>query len=168
MKEVLEDREKRYDKILQLIQQYKLSVVCGKINYPGNDKNTSKAYIAFDVLQKLLISKLNDFIVYKEILSGSDGNSILIVVNLNMEEAKKIAVSIEDNHFLGRAFDIDVYKQDGAPLDRKNIGMKGRNCMLCHEDARVCIKTKRHSTKEVLDHVDQMIEEYIQLHESLK
>ncbi|WP_243109386.1 citrate lyase holo-[acyl-carrier protein] synthase [Anaerophilus nitritogenes] len=167
MKEILEDREKRYNNILELIQQYKLPVVCGKINYPGDNKNTSKAYTAFDVLQKLLIFKLNDFIVYKQIISGYDGKSILIVSNKSIEEVKKIAVNIEENHSLGRTFDIDVYKKNGAPIDRKNIGLESRSCMICHEDARVCIKTRRHSTQELIGHIDQMIEEYIKCNQRL-
>ncbi|AOY74934.1 citrate lyase holo-[acyl-carrier protein] synthase [Clostridium formicaceticum] len=160
MKDILQDREERYNTILNLINRYQLPVVCGKINYPGNHKNTVEALKAFEVLRKLLSFRYTEDSVFTEVLSGADGKSLLMVVQLTSLEAKKIAIDIESNHPLGRVFDIDVYKEDGTSIGRGEVGLESRRCFLCGEDARVCMRVKNHSLEEVLDGANRLIRKY--------
>ena len=132
-------------------------MLVGKINYPGNNKNTKEASKAFDLLQQLLISKYMEHSIFTENLSGEDGCSILMVVKLTSLEAKEIAMVIEKNHPLGRIFDIDVYMKDGSSLGRESLGFESRPCILCKEDARVCMRTKKHSLQEIIDGVNKLI-----------
>lgn len=159
--DILEDREKRYIEILSLIKLYKLPVICGKINYPGNDKNTPEAQKAFQILKQLLDNKINDMSVYKQMLSGEDGRSILYVINLEPLEAKIIAVKLETDHPLGRIFDIDVYAGEGESIGRENLGIEPRKCIICEKDARICMKAGKHSIQEVLDKVNRLIRDNV-------
>ena len=154
---ILRDREKRYNEILSLISKYRMPVICGKINYPGDDKNTSEAQNAFKILRQLLVQKFAEHSVCTELLAGDDGSSILIAINIDAPEAKKIAVSLENSHPLGRIFDIDVYGVEGVPIGRENLGIESRRCIICHEDARICMRIGRHSFEEVVDRVNQLI-----------
>ncbi|AKL96877.1 holo-ACP synthase CitX [Clostridium aceticum] len=160
MKDILQDREERYNTILDLISKYQLPVVCGKINYPGNHKNTVEALKVFEVLQQLLTSRYTADSVFTEILSGADGKSLLIVTKLTTLEAKQAAIHIESNHPLGRVFDIDVYKEDGTSIGRGDIGLESRRCILCNEDARVCMRVKNHSLEEIIDGVNKLIRKH--------
>ncbi|SCG83091.1 holo-ACP synthase [Proteiniborus sp. DW1] len=154
---ILRDREQRYYEILSLITEYNMPVICGKINYPGNDKNTIEAKKAFQILKQILIEKFSNNIVYSKTLSGDDGSSILIVADMESLESKKIAITLELTHPLGRIFDIDVYFGDGESIGRENLGMEPRKCVLCGENARVCMRAGRHSLQEVVDKVNKMI-----------
>lgn len=158
---ILQDREKRYNEILSLISKYRMPVICGKINYPGDDKNTLEAQNAFKILRQLLVQKFGEYSVCTELLTGDDGSSILIAISMDALEAKKIAVSLETNHILGRIFDIDIYAEEGRPIGRENLGMGSRGCIICHGDARVCMRTGRHSFQEVVDRVNQLIQSYV-------
>lgn len=158
--EILEAREKRYNATLELIDEYKLPVICGKINYPGDNKNTSEAQGAFDILEQLVLSSFNNDTVYKKSLSGTDGRAILMAINLNPLEAKKIAVDLEIHHPLGRIFDIDIYDLDGVSIGREKIHMEPRRCFLCNEDARVCMRKGNHSLEEVIDNINKLIQNY--------
>ena len=140
-----------------------MPVICGKINYPGNDKNTLEAQSAFKILQQLLTERFSKNSACTQILDGDDGSSILIAISLNALEAKKIAVSLETNHTLGRIFDIDVYAEEGRPIGRENLDMESRRCIICHGDARVCMRTGGHNFKEVVDRVNQLIHDYTSL-----
>lgn len=160
MKNILRDREERYYKILSLIDKYRVPVICGKINYPGNDKDTLEAVKAFQILKQLLTEKLSENSIHTQILSGDDGSSILMAITMKPLEAKKIAVDLEMNHSLGRLFDIDVYAGEGESIGREKLGMESRMCIICQEDARVCMKTGRHSLQEVVDRVNQLINDY--------
>ncbi|SDJ97288.1 citrate lyase holo-[acyl-carrier protein] synthase [Natronincola ferrireducens] len=160
MNAILQDRENRYNETLSLINKYHLPVICGKINYPGNNKNTLEVEKSFNVLQGLLISTFKKNTIYTKVLSGEDGESILMVVDLSPLEAKKIGVALEIQHPLGRIFDIDVYGEDGRSIGREAIGMEGRRCILCNGDARICMRAKAHSLQEVLDCIHKKIRKY--------
>lgn len=163
MDNILEDREKRYYEILARIEKYQMPVVCGKINYPGKDKNTAEAQKAFQILQSLLTEKFGKNSVDTQMFTGDDGSSILMSVDLSLSEAKKMAVHLETVHPLGRIFDIDVYGEEGRSVGRESIGMAGRKCILCDGDARVCMKIGRHSFQDVVDKMNQSIHAYISL-----
>lgn len=154
---ILNDREKRYHRTLSLIEQYQLPVLCGKINYPGQDKNAPEAQSAFKRLEKLMISIFTDDSMHCETLSGYDGASILMSVDLTPKEAKKKALELEKNHPLGRIFDIDVYIEGGRSIGRSELGLESRKCLLCGGEARLCIREQKHSLEETLEKVNKLI-----------
>jgi len=158
---ILEDREKRYNEILAIIDKYKVPVICGKINYPGNAKNTPEAQKAFQILKQQLENRSYGKCVFKKILSGEDGNSILIAINLEPLKAKKVSIDIEVAHPLGRIFDIDVYAGLGESIGREKLGLGPRKCIICGEDARVCMRAGSHSIEEVVNKVNQLIRDNI-------
>lgn len=163
---ILEYREIRYNRILELIESYKLPVVCGKINYPGIDKNTKEAEIAFSVLFKSLSLKYSSYCIFSEELKGYDGKSILMVVEMNNLDAKKHALSIEQNHLLGRIFDIDIYIEDGSSIGREKLNINPRKCVICSEDARICMKSKTHTMIEIHEEINKLIKDYGEKHEN--
>lgn len=160
---ILEDREERYNRILELIEKYNLPVVCGKINYPGQDKNTREAKIAFEGLEAAINEGFKEAFIYTAFLSGYDGQSIIGVVNKDALEAKKVGIKIEEEHSLGRMFDIDIYTKDGSSLGREKVSKSQRKCIVCGQDARVCIKLGNHSQKEVLWEINKMIKRHFKM-----
>lgn len=161
---ILVDREKRYNEMLGLLKEYALPVLCGKLNYPGSDKNTAEAKRAFGILTGIIEDRLSDRAVFSKELTGYDGRSILMVLGLPPDEIKKITVEIEDACQLGRIFDLDVYVGDGSSIGREEVGMPQRKCILCDENARVCVRARRHSMEEILKKINQIINNYGEQH----
>jgi holo-ACP synthase len=157
---ILMDREKRYNKILDLIDEHKRAVVCGKINYPGNNKNTPEVKKAFTILMKKIKSIFGPLLMHLEILIGDDGPAVILVVDRNIFEAKELALVIEEEAGIGRVFDVDIYKVDGASVSRIEINQNPRNCFLCGEDARICTRLQKHKIDEVLGYVNNIIKDY--------
>ncbi|KRQ86118.1 Apo-citrate lyase phosphoribosyl-dephospho-CoA transferase [Caloramator mitchellensis] len=166
MKRILEDREKRFFKVLSLYEKYSFPILVGKINYPGNNKNTLEAVSAFNVLYSLLIEQFREYTIHNEVDDGFDGKSVLMVLNLDKMKIKKMAVEIEETHSLGRIFDIDVYEGEKS-VSRKDLGFKERRCIVCGEDARVCARELRHTVDEVLSFINSRIRRYIAKYESI-
>lgn len=160
MIKILEDREKRYEETLKLIGFDLGTVLCAKINYPGNDKNTEYAKKAFRVLKKAIYKEFEGLIKLEKNISGYDGDSMLLIIDLPDTEVKKRSIKIETEHPLGRIFDVDIYNKDGVPLSRGEFNIKERKCIVCGNSARECIVKKRHSLEEVLTKVNNMIKEY--------
>ncbi len=160
IQKILSDREKRYNNIIHLIEQYHMPVLCGKINYPGKDKNTEEAKKAFLVLKEAINNKFSNYSKFTKTLHGYDGSSILIVVQMSSFEAKDKAVLIEENHQLGRLFDIDIYIEDGSSIGRENINKDTRRCIICNDDARICMKTNKHSFEQLTKKINMLIRNY--------
>ena len=83
-----------------------------------------------------------------------------IQLNENPLEIKHLMVQIEDNFELGRLFDIDVIKPDGEKVSRGDIGMGGRNCMICGSEGSGCARSRKHSVEELQQHFISCICDY--------
>ncbi|MCX7884555.1 MAG: citrate lyase holo-[acyl-carrier protein] synthase [Caloramator sp.] len=156
---ILIDREKRYDLICETIEKYKLPVLCGKLNYAGENKNTALANKAFNVLLNLLKDDFKEYIVFEKILEGFDGKAVVMALNLSADYAKKFSILIEDSHTLGRIFDIDIYDLNKVPLSRRDFGYS-RPCIICGLNARDCIALKNHSYEDVIKKTNDIIINY--------
>lgn len=161
MDSVLNAREERYNRTLELIDEYELPVICCKLNYPGNIKNTLESRIGFEILKTEAVASFRD-IYHTEELHGDDGSCLFIVTKEKPERAKKAAVYIEENHPLGRHFDVDVYLKDGTSLERKNVGLPLRGCIICGKPARECMLNGRHSYDEIISKVNRRIMDYFE------
>lgn len=156
---ILDDREKRYLETVDLYNKYKKPIICGKINYPGENKNTLEAGKAFSALLMSLNSEFKSNVLFSKLVEGFDGKAILMVMDMDPMEAKKRAVSIEETHDLGRIFDIDIYVE-GVSIGREDMKKLPRKCIICSEDARVCMKLNKHSLEEIIDSVNKLINAY--------
>lgn len=156
---ILDAREKRYNEIVSLYNVYKCTILCGKINYPGSDKNTRESQNAFSALVKSLEAEFQSGVTLKKHLTGFDGSSILMVLDMEPGEAKGRAVKIEENHYLGRIFDIDIYI-DGQSIGREDINKMPRRCLICGDNARVCMKLSRHSFEDIIHEANKLIDGY--------
>jgi holo-ACP synthase len=116
--------------------------------------------MAFSVLRQEIYKEFDGKIKVEKKLSGYDGDSLLLIIDLPIIEVKKRSIKIETEHPLGRIFDVDIYNRDGVPLSRGDFNIQERKCIVCGSAARECIVKKRHSLGEVLERVNKMIKEY--------
>ena len=61
---------------------------------------------------------------------------------------------------LGRLFDIDVFAADGTPLTRTQYGLPARRCIICGDDARACMRTRRHDYDELLNTIQLKVNDF--------
>ncbi|MCX7904879.1 MAG: citrate lyase holo-[acyl-carrier protein] synthase, partial [Caloramator sp.] len=58
-----------------------------------------------------------------------------------------------------RLFDIDIYF-NGQPISRSELGFDSRKCIVCGDDARVCVREKRHDLRKIIEIMDKIIDDY--------
>lgn len=161
---ILDSREERSFRQKELIDEFNQTLISFTINAPGINKNRDSYNKIHKEGYHYIIDVLlnnNTKISYKEYLDKDTGNEAFIIVNRDSIDVKKITVKIEDNHILGRVFDIDVFDRDKTQLSRVNLGLSPRRCLICEENARVCIKEKKHSYEELINYVDTLWKVYI-------
>jgi holo-ACP synthase len=65
-------------------------------------------------------------------------------------EVKRRCVALEAAAPEARLVDLDVYSQEGTPVDRAALDLPARACLCCAEPARDCIRSGRHPGAEVV------------------
>ncbi|MBR5061436.1 MAG: citrate lyase holo-[Prevotella sp.] len=160
---LLASREKRWNLQRQFIQEnLGLTLVCLTVIMPGNVKRNASSLIVANAAIVALQEKFGKHIHKKTFLDLETGYEAYFLVQLPLLECKRIACEVEDNHPLGRLFDIDVIDENVSPVPRSIIGKEGRKCLLCEQEARYCMRNHTHSREELQQKINQMIDAYAQ------
>jgi len=88
------------------------------------------------------------------------GPEALLVVNAGSRELKQATTRLEQEHPPGRLWDLDVIDPLEGPISRRTLGLPPRRCLLCAEDARVCVRSRAHSLKELQCAIQEIIHAY--------
>lgn len=97
------------------------------------------------------------FFAERDLFTGYEG---FFVIDGEQQSVKKLAVQIEDNHPLGRLFDVDVIGIDGAPISRQSVNKPKRKCLVCNRDADICVRSRAHDGIQVLYEINELINRY--------
>lgn len=160
---LLESREKRWQLQRQLIQENPgLTLVCLTVIMPGNVKRNAQSLVVAHAAVEAIQEAFGQSIQWQREQDLSTGYEGYYLVDMSMIDCKRLACEIEDNHPLGRLFDIDVINTHVEPVSRSVIGREGRKCLLCDQDARYCMRNHTHTRDELQQKIQQMIEAYAQ------
>lgn len=183
--ELLDSREKRVSHQKELLAEYGGVLVSVTLNIPGpvKDKHTYRKALRYGM--EVLTEKLSDgekifddeknskeqpaasgrsaaVILYREVrelVTGPEGYLIVQETEgLTAEAVKHLTVEIEDSSALGRLFDMDVITEAGG-ISRADLGAGRRKCLLCSEDAKICARSMRHKTEDLLGEIDRILKE---------
>ena len=166
--ELLASRDARHATQQKLLAEHSgKTLVCLTVVMPGsvkrNHQSLCAAYAAVEAMREAF--HLNDMsdTEREAVLTERDlntGYEAYLVTPLPLLEAKRIAVTIEDTHPLGRLFDIDVINSDGIPVARNDIGEKPRRCLVCEHEARYCMRMRWHTQEEIWAKINEMVDLY--------
>lgn len=160
---LLESREKRWQLQRQLIQDNPgLTLVCLTVIMPGNVKRNAQSLVVAHAAVEAIQEAFGQSIQWQREQDLSTGYEGYYLVDMSMIACKRLACEIEDNHPLGRLFDIDVINTHVEPVSRSVIGREGRKCLLCDHNARYCMRNHTHTRDELQQKIQQMIEAYAQ------
>ena len=159
--ELLESRDRRRMRQIELLGEYSgRTLVLLTIVTPGSVKRNSLSLTAAGAAVDALRQSLDGHVIHEETYDRNTGYDAFIVTDLTTEKAKRRACDIEDTHPLGRLFDIDVMNGSAVPISRTTLGLPSRRCLVCGDDARVCMRLNRHDYTELNERIRLMIEDY--------
>lgn len=157
--QVLEAREKRVETQKQLLSAYKTSLICFTLNIAGPVKTTPIIERAFFEGVSLLKKCFKENIVHSEthiMVTGCEG---FICISQEAKQVKNICTDIENNHPLGRLFDMDVMDKKGEKLSRTDL----RGCIVCGKKGRECAAGRLHSVEELQTVTNKIMTNYFLL-----
>ena len=148
--EILAAREQRVQTQNELLKKYQKPLLCFTMNIPGPDKYDRDVSIGFSVGNWLLADALpKQKVLHFSQVREITGCEAYYVVDLPIRQLKQIAVELEDIDPIGRLFDMDVLDTDGKKISREELGYPRRKCLLCHEDAVVCARSRNHELSQL-------------------
>lgn len=159
---LLASRDERWQHQQELLRQNPdLTLVCLTVVMPGKVKRDNRSLIvaksAVEALRKEFCSQVVSF----EDRDLPTGFEAYMICSVDLLDAKKRVCQIEETHPLGRLFDLDVIRPDGTPVSRTELGMTGRKCILCDNEARYCMRNHTHSQEELQAHITNLIDNYV-------
>ena len=161
--EILQAKEDRALRQKELLNRYSSALISFALNIPGPDKDTSiyrKVHEeGMKALKREIIEQAGD-ILHEEINYRAAGQEGFLCVKMDAAVMKAITVKIEEEHPMGRLFDMDVINTAGIPVGRMDVGHRERKCLLCDEKAVVCSRSKRHPLNELLQKIHELIEKH--------
>lgn len=163
LEQLLAARDDRRATQIRLLHDHPgASLLVLTVNIPGSEKRTNESVAIGGAGVRELLRRLGDSLVtftMRDLQTGYEG---YFVTTLPALEAKRLAVSIEDEHPLGRLFDIDAMAEGGQPIPGSAVGRPERPCLLCGKPARECMRSQRHSIPELLKEIKRIHDGYFQ------
>ena len=150
--DMLDARERRVHHQQELLEQYHKPLICFTMNIAGPIKDSPLIRRGFARGQQLLRqqffrAKLTP--LSAEAHCAATGCEAFYVLDADPLTIKKFTTDIEDATPLGRLFDMDVLRPDGTKVDREELSLSGRRCLICGGPAKVCSSRRIHTVAEL-------------------
>lgn len=159
--QMLEAREARAARQVGLAREFSKPIISFSMNIPGPVKDSPLIRRGFFAGCAALESALDgEGILHREIREAVTGCEALYVLNMEPLALKQITTRIEDQHSLGRLFDMDVIDADLHKLDREAVGGGSRDCIVCGAPGRGCASRRIHSVQALQAAVSRILTGY--------
>ena len=150
--DMLDARERRVHHQQELLERYHKPLICFTMNIAGPIKDSPLIRRGFARGQQLLRqqffrAKLSP--LHTDAHCEATGCEAFYVLDADPMTIKKFTTDIEDATPLGRLFDMDVLRSDGTKVDREELSLSGRRCLICGGPAKVCSSRRIHTVAEL-------------------
>ena len=160
---VLERREARVRFRTRLQQEHPWPAVVFSLNIPGPEKTGERYNLVHKAGEQELAGQLASGkmeVIRRCIVYGACGREAFFIVRTGGRELKELCCRIEEQHPLGRLFDMDVYDREGCPISRSDLGKPSRRCFLCDAPAAECARSQRHSPTDITAFIEGTISDF--------
>ena len=150
--EMLDARERRVQRQRALLEQYHRPLICFTMNICGPVKDSPLIRRGFARGQQLLwqqFFRAGLSPLHQESCCGPTGCEAFYVLDAAPLTIKKLTTDIEDATPLGRLYDMDVLRPDGRKVDREELHLEGRKCLICGGPAKVCSSRRVHTVAQL-------------------
>ena len=160
--EMLEAREKRALRQQALLREFGRTLICFTMNIAGPVKNSPSIRRGFGLGKRLLLEQLRVAgipVLHAEQSDENTGCELLLVPEAEPLTVKALTAQLEEYSPLGRLFDMDVLRPDAQKVDRRELGLPGRKCLLCGGPAAACARSRTHTVAQLQEKTNAVLEE---------
>lgn len=161
--EMLDARECRAARQTELLSRYHVPLVSFGLNIAGPVKVFPLAVQSYDEGCEQIEIRLKSYgipVLHQEENKAETGYEAYFCADADAERIKKILTELEEEHTLGRLFDIDVIRTDGSKVSRTELGFPERTCLLCDKPAFECSRSRNHSAADLFERTCTIMWDY--------
>ncbi len=159
IEELLNSREERVRTQTQMLKEHRVPLICFTMNVAGPVKNSSLIERAFGEGLRHIEGKISAYDVLERREEHTNcGPVSFYSVRADANVLKARMVEIEQNHPIGRLFDIDVLDVDGRKMSRQGE----RGCMICGAPGRACAAGRLHPLSDLIALTNRMLTDYFE------
>lgn len=161
LEQMLAAREERGSRIAAALDRAPL--VSFTMNIAGPIKNSPLIRRGFAQGLHALTKALAAHEISLSLLNRTDsatGCEALFAAEGDALDVKRICAAIEDAGELGRLYDMDVIDKTGRKLDRCELGLAERGCIVCGAPGRGCAARRIHSAAELRAETDRRLTDH--------
>ena len=163
LQEMMDARERRFFTRRELLhsgdKDHVLLQIC--VNIPGEEKNNAMVRDIFrealECLRHAIPAEPVKQECHEERSTGPEG---FLVFSLEAADLKSHCCKLEDEHTLGRLWDMDVFSSDGTQLSRRDLDLPTRRCFLCGGSAHDCARSRKHNVAELNAFIRNLYKDY--------
>lgn len=158
--DMLEARERRAYRQQALLEEFGSTLICFTMNIAGPEKDSPLIQRGFLLGQQLLEGQLQSAgltIRHRELLQANTGWEGMYVLSAPPLQIKALTAEIEDATPAGRLYDMDVLCPDGRKVDRQELGLPGRQCLICGGSAKACARSRSHTVPQLQERTRQIL-----------
>jgi holo-ACP synthase len=163
LEEVLLNREQRVLRQREALVAFSRPLLSITLVNPGPVKDSAVARqsmtYALGALDELLADR-GWPVLDRQVRFDPTGPEALFVADAEARALKQAATHLEENHPLGRLWDIDVIDPLRGAISRKDLDQPARRCLLCDQDAHACVRSRAHSLLELQRVIQRMVDAY--------
>jgi holo-ACP synthase len=157
----LDARENRARTQRAWINRHALPLISFTINMVGEVKSnliSNTAYQqGYDAIIHLCQAHDIQLVAEQQWLLDTGNEFLAVVDNIPALQLKSVMLTIEEHHPLGRLFDIDVFDNNGHIISRDSVDQPRRRCLVCDQDAKICVRSRAHPLNEVIEKMSEMV-----------
>ena len=160
--QLLASRDRRWHRQQELQREHPdETLLCLTVIMPGAVKRNRFSLVVAQAATEAMRVAFADSITWMEERDLETGFEAYAFTTHPLLDAKRVACRIEEEHPLGRLFDLDVIDTTGTPVSRSAIGAEPRCCLLCQQEARFCMRNHTHSREELQTRIEKIVDEYV-------
>lgn len=158
--ELLTSRECRQARQQAWLAQHQSTLLVLTLVVPGGVKDSALTRNIFNLgwqaLQHMWVEQ-GWHCLQAEMLALSTGCEGFVALQADAQRVKDCAMQLEVQQPIGRLWDIDVLDSQGRILSRRDLGLAERRCLLCSQPAKLCARQRQHSSEQLLQEMERML-----------
>ena len=160
VQDMMEARDRRAQRQQELLAEYRQTLLCFTLNIPGPEKDSPLIRQGFRLGQRRLrqgFLRLGVTPLHQEERLDFTGCEAFYVLPAGALEIKGMTADIEQADEVGRLYDMDVLRLDGSKVERQEIGLPERACLICGGEAKACARSRTHTVAALRARVDGIL-----------
>lgn len=164
LEEMLAARERRIARQEEILKRRRTTLICFTMNIAGPVKYSEQIRLGFHaglcLLRRTLLAE-GIAIPEEKVSEEATGCEAFLAVDCAPERAKRLTTAVEDGLPAGRLFDMDVLRPDGRKVERTELGLPVRRCLICGKPARECARSRAHSVPELQRKTRELLDSFL-------